>query len=120
MVYEDCISHCVNAANPLSQWYLLKHEGETIGCAGLVTNDFISRMDLSPWLCALYIEEKHRGNAYGLLLIEQAKNDARRAGFKVLYLSTGHVGYYERYGFTYLAQGYHPRGEASRIYHAEL
>ncbi len=86
----------------------LKHEGETIGCAGLVTNDFISRMDLSPWLCALYIEEKHRRYAYGLLLIEQAKQDARRAGFHAVCLSIEHVGYYERYGFTYLSQGYHP------------
>lgn len=116
MVYEDCISNCITATNPLPQWYLLMDQGSIIGCAGLVTNDFISRMDLYPWFCALYIEESYRGNAYGSLLLEKAKKDTKTFGFSHLYLCTDHIGYYEKYGFSYLGVGYHPWGESSRIY----
>ncbi|MEG2017779.1 MAG: GNAT family N-acetyltransferase [Clostridium sp.] len=120
MIYEDCIMNCITSESPLPQWYLLYDKDEIIGCAGLITNDFISRMDLYPWICALYIEEKNRGNSYGRLLLEQAKQDSKKAGFKSVYLCTDHVGYYEQYGFKYLAQGYHPWGEESRIYETKL
>lgn len=116
MVYEDCIQHCLTAEAALPQWYLLFDGASVAGGAGLVTNDFISRMDLFPWLCAVYIEEAHRGNCYSRLLIERAQQDAKRAGFSHLYLCTDHVGFYEKFGFSYLGQGYHPWGEQSRIY----
>ena len=120
IIYENCIVHCLEAEQALPQWYLLQKDGEIIGCAGLVTNDFISRMDLYPWLCAVFIDEKYRGNAYGELLIAQAKADAKAFGFKYLNLCTDHVGYYEKYGFSYLGQGYHPWEEESRIYQITL
>jgi N-acetylglutamate synthase-like GNAT family acetyltransferase len=120
IIYEDCINHSLFTANPLPQWYLLEKEGMIIGCAGLITNDFISRMDLYPWVCAIYIDERHRGHNYGSLLIDKAKTDAKRAGFEHLYLSTDHIGYYEKQGFEYIGQGYHPWREESRIYQYKL
>lgn len=120
VIYEDCISNCIHAENPLPQWYLLETTGETIGCAGLITNDFISRGDLYPWLCALFIDEKHRGKEYGKLLIEKAKQDTKEFGFDYLNLCTEHIGYYEKYNFKYIGQGYHPWGETSRIYQISL
>ncbi|WP_132249942.1 GNAT family N-acetyltransferase [Natranaerovirga pectinivora] len=115
-VYEDCITNCITTSNPLPQWYLLMDNDNIIGCAGLITNDFISRMDLYPWVCAVYIEKEYRGNAYGSILLEQAKKDAKEGGFPHLYLCTDHIGYYEKYGFQYIGTGYHPWGDNSRIY----
>ena len=115
-VYDDCFAHCLTASGPLPQWYALEDAGRLAGCAGLITNDFISRGDLWPWLCALYVEPFSRGHGYAALLMEAAARDARAAGFGHLYLCTDHSGYYERYGFTCLGRGYHPWGESSRIY----
>lgn len=115
-LYDDCITNCITTANPLPQWYLLMENDEIVGCAGLITNDFISRMDLYPWVCAVFIEEEYRGNDYGSMLLEQARLDAKAGGFSHLYLCTDHIGYYEKYGFEYIGLGYHPWGESSRIY----
>lgn len=120
IVYEDCITHGIGTSKPLPQWYLLEKEDGIVGCAGLVTNDFISRMDLYPWFCGLFIEDKERGNAYGKLLMEKAKQDAKTGGFSHMYLSTDHIGYYEKYGFHYIGIGYHPWNEESRIYEITL
>ncbi|SET42734.1 Acetyltransferase (GNAT) family protein [Natronincola peptidivorans] len=119
-VYDDCITNCITTSNSLPQWYLLIDNDKIIGCAGLITNDFISRMDLYPWVCAIYIEEEYRGNAYGSILLNQAKIDAKESGFSHLYLCTNHIGYYERYGFEYIGIGYHPWGDSSRIYASTL
>jgi N-acetylglutamate synthase-like GNAT family acetyltransferase len=120
VIYENCISYSINAEPSLPQWYLLLKNEEIIGCAGLITNDFISRMDLYPWICALFIDENHRGNNYGSLLIEQAKKDTKAFGFKYLNLCTDHVDYYEKLGFEYIGQGYHPWEEESRIYRLKV
>lgn len=58
VIYEDCISKSIDAAQSLPQWYLLEKDEIIIGCAGLITNDFISRMDLYPWICAIFIDEE--------------------------------------------------------------
>lgn len=120
MVYHDCITNCIDSPSPLPQWYLLLDGSKIIGCAGLITNDFISRMDLYPWFCALYIDPDYRKNAYGSLLIEKGKRDAAKMGFKNMYLCSDHKGYYEHYGFERIGTGYHPWGETSGIFRCTL
>lgn len=115
-VYENCIRSCLETDSPLPQWYVLMLNGKIVAGAGLITNDFISRMDLWPWLAALYVEEECRGCSLGRELIRYALDDAARLGFDKLYLCTDHIGYYEKYGFEAIAEGYHPWGERSRIY----
>jgi GNAT superfamily N-acetyltransferase len=76
-------------------------------------------MHLYPWICAIFIDEERRGNGYGSLLIDKAKEDTRLHGFTYLNLRTDYTNYYEKYGFEYIGQGYHPWEEESRIYQIE-
>ena len=86
MMYDDAITRCIGAENPLPQWYVLRDGARLIGCAGLITNDFISRGELYPWLCALHVEQD--------LCALHVEQDLR--------------GYYEKFGFQPDGVGYHP------------
>jgi len=117
--YERSINDCIRKDKSLPQWYLaIDEEGEIAGGCGLIQNDFVDRTDLFPYLCALYVEEKARGNALGARLLAHARTDAGRLGFEKVYLCTDHTSYYEKYGWRYIGIGHHPWGETSRIYEA--
>jgi GNAT superfamily N-acetyltransferase len=70
------MENAIKTSSPLPQWFLLQNSKEIIGGCGLITNDFISRMDLYPWLCALYVEEKYRHQGIDGKLIEHAAQTA--------------------------------------------
>lgn len=118
-VYDNCIRHAIMAEGFLPQWYLLTDGGTVAGGAGLIPNDFISRADLCPWFCALYVEPAYRGHGCSALLLDRAQRDAAAAGYGFLYLCTDLNGFYERMGGEYIGVGYHPWGERSRIYRVE-
>lgn len=114
-VYEDCITASLTTDSPLPRWYLLMRGDFIIGSFGLIMNDFISRQDLYPWFCALYVEESERGLNLSRKLISHGVSEAGRLGFKNLYLSTNHENYYEKSGWKHIAYGYHPWGK-EKIY----
>lgn len=117
IVYQDCITNSLTTENPIPQWYLLLNgTRDIIGCFGLIMNDFISRQDLWPWVCALYVDEAYRGHSFGAKMLEHGRREAKRLGFSKLYLATDHVGYYEKYGWSYIGDGYAANGEPGRIY----
>jgi len=115
-IYNDCLGNSLTTSSPLPRWYLMLKDESIVGGYGLITNDFISRQDLYPWLCALYIEDDYRGKQLGAKLLEHGKAEAAKLGYKKLFLSTDLKGYYEQYGWRIRAQGYHPWEAESTIY----
>ena len=118
-IYADSISHSLTTGNHLPRWYLALDGIEIIGSYGLITNDFISRQDLVPWLCALYVEKEHRGRNLGAELLAHGRREAAEKGYVKLYLCTSLEGYYERLGWKHIGSGVHPWGSISKIYEIE-
>lgn len=117
--YFDAIQHSSEPGKPLPRFFLLLKGGKITGCYGLVTNDFVSRHDLFPWFACLYVEEEHRGQELGKLMMEHAAKEAKKSGFSSMYLVTDHEGYYEKYGWRRIEDGYDPKGVKTRIYEME-
>ena len=115
-IFEDCITSSMNAANSLPRWYFMMKSDLIIGSYSLMTNDFVSRQDLWPYLSNLYVEEEERGKELGAALLNHARREAYMLGFKKIYLCTDHENYYEKYGWTHLTNGYHTWNRESKIY----
>ena len=83
------------------RWYVVLDGERVIAGAGVIENDFHDRPDLSPNVCALYVEEdmRRRGVAGGLL--GYICGDMKKEGIDTLYLLTDHTGFYERYGWEF-------------------
>jgi N-acetylglutamate synthase-like GNAT family acetyltransferase len=118
--FFDAISHSTNSQSGLPRFYLLIKNEKIIGCCGLIINDFISRHDLYPWLAGVFIEENERGQGLGNIMMKYAENEAKNAGYSVIYLTTKLDGFYEKYGWKRTDDGFEQSGESAKIYMKEL
>ena len=118
-IYRDCIINSLTTSSKLPCFYLMIEGNRVIGGFGLITNDFVSRQDLFPYLCALYIEEDRRGDDLGSILLEHGRKESKRLGFDKLYLCTDHNDYYEKYNWRLIGEGYHPWNHVSKLYEAD-
>ncbi len=101
--YYDAIINSKEGQIP--QFCLLLDDEKIIGCGGLIINDFISRHDLYPWLCSLYIDKNYRGNNLGNFLMEEILKESKKLGYRNTYLTTEHDGFYEKYGWERIEDG---------------
>lgn len=115
--YEESMADCLKGTGPVPQWYLAAEEGAVIGGMGVIENDFHDRKDLAPNVCAVYVEESHRGRGVAGALLEFVCADMAALGVDTLYLVTDHRGFYERYGWEFycMAQG-DGEPEPTRLY----
>lgn len=78
--------------------------------------DEIQPTDLSPWMGFLYTVPKWRGKGAGKKLADEVVRRAANDGKEAVYVSTGHVGLYEKYGFSFVGMMDDMDGEPSRVY----
>lgn len=99
--YLESIEESLNSENPVPQWYLAVKEEQIIGGIGVIENDFHDRKDLTPNVCAVYVEEEFRCRGIAGKMLETVCRDMKEKGIDTLYLITDHDSFYERYGWEF-------------------
>ena len=100
--YRESMMRCLRQEAPVPQWYLATEGDAIVGGLGVIENDFHDRRDLSPNVCAVYVEEDRRGWGIAGALLGIACEDMAGLGVDPLYLLTDHTSFYERYGWQFL------------------
>lgn len=115
--YRESMAACVKNLGAVPQWYVAVDGNAIVGGLGVIENDFHSRADLAPNVCAVYVEESHRRRGVAGALLNCVCADMAALGVDTLYLLTDHTAFYERYGWEFLcmAQG-DGDAEPSRMY----
>ena len=98
--YLECMEAYLNCKTEYG-WYLCLDDDKIIGGLGVIENDFHDRKDLTPNVCAVFTEEKYRGQGIAGGLLNMAVEDLRSKGITPVYLVTDHTGFYERYGWEF-------------------
>lgn len=82
--------------------------------------DDIQPTEMTPWIGFVYTFPEYRGHRYAGMLLDYAESIATIMEKEYIYISTGHTGLYEKYGYTFYKMEKDIGGEDSRVYRKEL
>lgn len=82
--------------------------------------DDIQPTRLTPWIGFVYTFPEYRGHRYAGKLLTFAESIATVMGKEFIYISTGHTGLYEKYGYAFYEICKDVSGEDSRVYRKAL
>jgi GNAT superfamily N-acetyltransferase len=64
---------------------------EILGTAALKARSIDTHRYLSPWLAAMFVVERYRGQGIGVALIKEIEKNAIRLGYNYVYVGSGGV-----------------------------
>ena len=96
---------------------LMLVEGENlISFCTLAKFDDIQPTDLTPWIGFVYTYPEYRGKRLSGELLTFAEKLAKQDGATDVYISTNHIGLYEKYGYEFFTEAKDVEGEDTRVY----
>ncbi len=118
--YLESMEQCLKQPDGVPQWYMVQNqEGKIVAGLGLIENDFHKRPDLTPNVCAVFVEPPYRNLGIAHAMLDAVRADAAALGFPILYLLTDHTDFYERCGWYFYCMAENEDGSWSRMYRAE-
>lgn len=118
--YKNSMKDSLNSVSDIPEWYIVLNDfNEIVAGVGIIENDFHKREDLTPNLCALYVEPLYRNQGIAGKLLDFAREEINKFGFSIIYLLTDHTGFYEKYGWKFLNMTECNDGNYSRMYFAQ-
>lgn len=100
--YTESMEECINDKKAVPQWYLVMENDTILGGLGVIENDFHNRKDLTPNVCAVYVEQEYRCKGIAGIMLDFVCKDMKEYGIDTLYLVTDHTSFYEQYGWKFL------------------
>ena len=82
--------------------------------------DEVQPTELSPWIGFVFTSPSYRGKRLMGTLIQKAEEKAAKKGAEYTYISTGHVGLYEKYGYTFYGMEIGYGDEETRVYRKKV
>lgn len=118
--YMESITQCIEKKSGVPQWYIILNDSQDIiAGVGVIENDFHNRKDLSPNLCALFVEQPYRNHGIARWILDFVRKDMYSLGIEKLYLVTDHTKFYEKCGWSFLTMVQDMEGIMERVYMAE-
>jgi len=116
--YMDSMGDSLVSDTGVPAWYIVKDESDhIIAGLGVIENDFHKRSDLTPNICAVYVEVKYRQKGIALMLLNHACIELAKKGITDAYLITTHTEFYERCGWDFYEMIEEDDGNMIRCYH---
>lgn len=100
--YLESMEQCAQNLSPVPQWYVVMDYDRIIAGIGVIENDFHDRKDLTPNVCAVYVEEAYRKQGIAGKMLQFVCDEFSQKGINTLYLVTDHTSFYERYGWEFM------------------
>lgn len=100
--YRESISESLVDKAVVPRWYVVLNGDKIIAGLGVIENDFHDRKDLTPNVCAVYVEEEFRCRGIAGEMLNFVCRDMKENDIDTLYLVTDHTSFYERYGWEFL------------------
>lgn len=105
-----------DAVGEHSKVLLLTDGDELISHCTFAQKDDIQPTDLTPWVGFVYTFPEHRGHRYAGKLFDEVERLSEAESIPAVFLSTNHIGLYEKYGFKFLDVMNDIDGKPSRVY----
>ena len=99
-----------------SRVLLLTDGDELISYCTYARWDDVQPTELTPWMGFIYTFPEHRGHRYAGWLFKEVERLAQEDRVTEVYISTNHVGLYEKYGCEFLSMMDDMDGKPSRVY----
>ncbi len=99
---------------------MLTDGGELISFCTYAEKDDIQPTELTPWVGFVYTFPQYRGHRYMGKLFQEVERRARAEQVREVYISTNHVGLYEKYGCEFFQMMTDIVGEPSRVYRLRI
>ncbi|OPY26754.1 MAG: Acetyltransferase (GNAT) family protein [Methanocella sp. PtaU1.Bin125] len=116
--YQSMTGHCRKDDFPMV--FIAFIEGTPVGTVALLRADLFSRQDLYPWMADLYVPPEYRNRGIGSALQDFVLAEAKRLGFREIYLYTPLNGYYEKKGWEFVGEEMDRDCQIVRVYKKDL